>query len=341
MTHTPGTDRYRLDAALTAAGVPPDEVVDCQKLDGGTFNTVFQVRRTRGTDLVVKLAPPPGTPVLRYEQGLLATEARFFALAQNAVGVPVPVVLPPIDSSAPPPVDSLVMTRCPGVNWCELQESIDGEQRRRLRAELGRHVAALHTITGSAFGYPALSLGPLRSSWRAAFSDMVDAVLADAERFDVPLPRPSDRIRELFAAQSAVLDEVTTPCLVHFDLWDGNVLVEGAGTDDARIGALIDAERAFWGDPLADFVSLALFGDIEQDDDFLAGYRSAGGSVTFDAATRQRLTLYRSYLYLIMWVEAVPRGSDAARRAWLRQQVLRPLTATLAAWSGEKHGAPA
>ena len=56
--------------------------------------------------------------------------------------------------------------------------------------------------------------------------------------------------------------------LVHFDLWDGNILVE---SDPAghRIGALIDAERAFWGDPLAEFVSLALFGDIERDTAFL------------------------------------------------------------------------
>ena len=33
-----------------------------------------------------------------------------------------------------------------------------------------------------------------------------------------------------------------------------------------RIGGLIDAERAFWGDPLAEFVSLALFGDIDLPD---------------------------------------------------------------------------
>ena len=103
------------------------------------------------------------------------------------------------------------------------------------------------------------------------------------------------------------VDEVTTPVLVHFDLWDGNILVE-SGSAGHRIGALIDAERAFWGDPLAEFVSLALFTDIEQDTAFLHGYRAAGGTVTFDLAARQRLALYRAYLYLIMWVETAPRG---------------------------------
>lgn len=129
-----------------------------------------------------------------------------------------------------------------------------------------------------------------------------------------------------------MLDEVQTPVLVHFDLWDGNILVD-AGQGAPRVGGLIDAERAFWGDPLAEFVSLALFADIEDDAAFLRGYRAAGATVTFDAAARLRLSLYRVYLYLIMWVEAVPRKSSAARRDRLRQLVLGPLTRTFDEWS--------
>jgi fructosamine-3-kinase len=152
----------------------------------------------------------------------------------------------------------------------------------------------------------------------------VNAVLADAGRFAVALPLPPADTFDWFAARAAVLDEVTTPVLVHFDLWDGNILVE-SNSGGRRIGALIDAERAFWGDPLAEFISLALFGDIEQDTAFLRGYRSAGGTVSFDSGTRQRLLLYRAYLYLIMWVEAVPRGYDQRRRDWLVHRVFEPL----------------
>lgn len=75
----------------------------------------------------------------------------------------------------------------------------------------------------------------------------------------------------------------------------------------------------FWGDPVADFVSLALFGDIERDRDFLAGYAEARGcDVEFTDALRTRYALYRSYLYLIMLVETVPRavGAEAADGTW-------------------------
>jgi len=153
---------------------------------------------------------------------------------------------------------------------------------------------------------------------------MVNAVLADAETFAVTLPASIADILEWFDARAVVLDEVTTPVLVHFDLWDGNILVESSAAGH-RIGALIDAERAFWGDPLAEFVSLALYGDIERDTAFLDGYRGDGGAVTFDIAARRRLSLYRAYLYLIMWVETAPRGFGQELLDRLYGRVFQPL----------------
>jgi hypothetical protein len=59
----------------------------------------------------------------------------------------------------------------------------------------------------------------------------------------------------------------------------------------------------------------------------LHGYRAAGGPATFDFAARRRLSLYRAYLYLIMWVETAPRQSGQERLDWLFDRVLRPLAA--------------
>jgi aminoglycoside phosphotransferase (APT) family kinase protein len=318
----------RLTTALAAAGVTWDQVESCDALAGGTFNVVHLVRLAAGTGLVVKIPPAPDTPLLRYEQSMLSTEALYYRLAAQAGGVSVPSVL----AVDPAGHEYLVMTECPGSPWSQLRPQPTGGERDELRADLGRRVAWLHTITGTEFGYPSLALGPLRGTWREAFLTMVDAVLADAEGCGVSLPRPVSEVSHLFSAQAAVLDEVTTPVLVHYDLWDGNILVE-RGPAGHQTGALIDAERAFWGDPLADFVSLALFRDIEHDMAFLDGYRSAGGTVSFDFATRRRLSLYTAYLYLIMWVEAVPRRYSQQRREWLTEMVFRPLTAIFDEWS--------
>ena len=312
----------RLAAVLAKAGMSWELVAESHVLAGGTFNDVHLVRLTDGTRLVVKLPPGPAVRLLRYEQGMAGTEALYYRLAGQREPVTVPAVIAVDDTG-------LVMTYCPGTPWPQLTPRPAGVERDELRAELGRWVASLHTITGTGFGYPSQALGPLRETWREAFLAMVDAVLEDAGTYAVTLPRPAADIQTLFAGQAAVLDEVTTPVLVHFDLWDGNILVDGD-----RVGALIDAERAFWGDPLAELVSLALFGDIEQDVAFLNAYRAAGGTVTFDAATRRRLSLYQAYLYLIMWVEAVPRRVSEKRLDWLSEVVLQPLVAMFSDWSG-------
>ena len=319
----------RLAGALAGAGVSWDQVAGSRLFTGGTFNTVYQVSLADGTRLVVKLPPGPDTPLLRYERdGILGTEALYYQLASQCLDVTVPAVIAVDGADAAG--GYLVMTECPGTPWPQLAPPPAGRERDELRAALGGQVAHLHTITGTGFGYPSESVGPPRDSWRAAFLDMVHAVLADAETFAVTLPRPVADILEWFDARAPVLDAVTTPVLVHFDLWDGNILVD-SGSAGHRISALIDAERAMWGDPLAEFVSLDLFGNIERDAAFLDGYRRAGGVVTFDAAARQRLALYRAYVYLIMWVETAPRGFGQELLDRLYGKVYQPLAVAFGA----------
>ncbi|MFJ2901546.1 phosphotransferase family protein [Streptomyces sp. NPDC087212] len=310
------TDSWtRARRVLQAAGIPPDHLAHLTPLTGGTYNTVEELRLTDGDRHILKVAPD--AEGLRHERRLLVSEAEFCAGAARA-DVPAPLVLLPGDGL-------LLLTACPGTPW---DDSLTEAERADLRGELGRQVARLHRVTGPGFGYPSGALGPLAPDWRTAFTTMLAAVLADAHDHRPELPFPVGDIAARLAPAHDALDAVAVPCLVHFDLWPGNILVDRA-TGTPRIGGLIDGERMFWGDPLADFVSLALLGDIRKDDAFLAGYREAGGRVAFDAGERLRLALYRAYLYLIMLTEVVPRGLGADRVRWARQAVAPELTAAL------------
>jgi hypothetical protein len=53
-------------------------------------------------------------------------------------------------------------------------------------------------------------------------------VLADGAAMDVSLPQPYAVIRERVHCCAAVLDQVCTPQLVHWDLWDGNIFIDPA-----------------------------------------------------------------------------------------------------------------
>ncbi|WP_031485548.1 phosphotransferase family protein [Streptomyces bicolor] len=312
------TDSWaRARQALEAAGIPPGHLAHLRPMSGGTYNTVEELLLTDGRRYVLKVPPAPTVPGLTHESELLVSEAEFYRAAAT-VDVPAPRVVAM--------GSNLLMTACPGDPW---NGSLTDTERTALRAELGRQVARLHTVTGPGFGYPSGALGPLAPDWRTAFTGMLDAVLDDARRYGARLPRPADDIARTLRAGYDALDEVTVPCLVHFDLWQGNILVDRA-SGEARIGGLIDGERMFWGDPLADFVSLALLGDIKTDEAFLAGYREPGGRADFDVPARLRLALYRCYLYLIMLTETIPRAVGAAQERWVQERVAPELLAGLA-----------
>ncbi|MFF6879282.1 phosphotransferase family protein [Streptomyces sp. NPDC012474] len=302
---------------LQEAGLDPGRLARLAPMSGGTYNTVEELRLTDGSRYVLKVPPPAAVPGLRHERDLLVSEAEFYRSAARA-GVTVPRLVSMGDGF-------LLMTACPGAPW---DGTLTDTEHTALRTELGGQVARLHRVTGPGFGYPSGALGPLAPDWRTAFTGMFDAVLDDARRYGARLPRPVDAVARTAASAYDTLDEVTVPCLVHFDLWRGNILVDRPGSQ-ARIGGLIDGERMFWGDPLADFVSLALLGDIRKDEEFLAGYREAGGLAGFDTPARLRLALYRAYLYLIMITETVPRQAGEEQQRWVGEKVAPELVAAL------------
>lgn len=300
-----------------------------EPLAGGTYNTVTRVRFADGRGWVVKI-PPTHSTGLSYEQRLLVNEVTFYGAAASEGGEVIPRV---VHSELDPGATTgayVVMTALPGRPWSKVAGELTADETHALRTEFGAVVGRLHRITGpGGYGYPAEPLGPLSPTWREAFTAMTDAVLADAVTYGARLPWPVGRIHEVLAGASDVLDEVVWPALVHFDLWQGNLLV--AGEPGARhLGGIIDGERMFWGDPVADLVSTSLFGDPETDQGFLAGYAAATGApLLFTPSVRRRLGLYRSYLYLIMLTETVPRGAGPDAVEWTWKEVAPRLVTAL------------
>lgn len=307
--------------ALAAAASDSGPVVTgCVELAGGGFAAVWRVDLADGASVVVKVGPPPGVPLLRYERDLASAEATYFRLvAEHAAAVPVPRLLQHGRDRRLLDGDWLVMTHLPGVALRELP-ALAGDTVRR---ELGAAIAHLHAVTGPRFGYTGQRAhGP---TWRAAYLAMVDDVLADAVTWRVPLP--AGRVRAAVGGAAGVLDAVRRPALLHFDLWDGNVLGELDATGTPRLTGLVDGERWLWGDPLLDFVSPALYRRIEDEPDhpFPAGYASVAGPVVFDGPAVRRLTLYRTYLLLLMTVEMPSRAMTGPAHAERRQLLSRLL----------------
>ncbi|MET8200274.1 phosphotransferase family protein [Micromonospora taraxaci] len=287
---------------------PHARVRDTGPLTGGGYGTVWWALLDDDRRVVLKLAPPAGTPLLRYERGLCGAEADYFRLvAERVPQVPTPVVLH--HGVDPAYGEWLVTTMLPGRSLSDLAEDGGAVDDGPARHDLGTALAALHRVTGDRFGYDGDR--PSGSTWRAAFTAMLDALLADASDWNVRLPFTPQHLHALVERHADVLDEVRRPALLHFDCWDGNVLAAPDADGRLRLRGLVDGERFLYGDPLLDLVSPLLFRRVEDEPEhpLLRGYRAATAEpLLLDASARSRLNLYRLHLYLLMTVEMPSRG---------------------------------
>lgn len=301
-------ERGQIDAfAERALGLRVQQV---EELPEGMFNAVYRVYldSDRVPAAILKSSPPAHVPLLTYERDIMRTEAAFYRLAA-AADLPVPKVLAVDFSRTSIDGDLMLLSHLDGDGWHRMHQALSTDDESRLRRDVATLVARLHQTTGTMFGY--FQPGAARATtWRAAFLRMVDDLVADADRFGVTSAVDPHAIRETLASRAALLDAVRRPALVHFDLWEGNILLaERAGRYE--ISGFIDGERAMWADPFAELASVKLFGDIADDPDF----REAYGCAAISPDVAARIAMYKAYLDLIMIVETGPRGYDPQAHA--------------------------
>ncbi|BCJ39467.1 aminoglycoside phosphotransferase [Actinoplanes ianthinogenes] len=301
--------RAMVERAYGRDEVPDDDAVS--ELSHGWFNVAYRIRLRSGRRVVLKIAPPPAVEVMTYERGAMATELAALALIRERTTVPVPVVHFADTSRELCDADWFFMEYIDADNLGMLRDVQTPDERAAVNEALGALNRELNTIRGSHFG-PLT--GPGDPTWRAAFLRMIGGVLDDGERRDVDLGHDYAKVRQVIAEHADSLDEVTEPRFVEWDMWDSNVMVR-----DGRIVAIIDHERAFFGDPLieAGFTGseVPAYGDSSA---FIRGY----GRGPATEAERVRRRLYCLYLVLIMTIETAYRNFPGTENYdWARERL--------------------
>jgi aminoglycoside phosphotransferase (APT) family kinase protein len=285
-------------------------LAEFEELKEGFFNTAYRLELDDGTQAVLKVSPPRGLKVLHYEAGLMEAEVEAMRLVRERTEMPVPEVLCYDPSRRLAPGAFYIMPYLPGAPLHKVRSSLPEAVQYKIDHELGRLLRQVNAIRGAAFGYFS-DLQPRFDRWSQAFAHMLEGVLLDGEAMDIALPVPYEALRKLLLRSQLVLDEVTAPSLVHWDLWDGNIFVD---PDSGQITGIIDFERALWGDPLME----TNFGYNSAESAFMQGY---GKPMLTQSSERQRQGLYALYLFAIMIIETYYRQyptPDQKNWAWQR-----------------------
>ncbi|BDZ65650.1 phosphotransferase family protein [Agromyces mangrovi Wang et al. 2018] len=292
------TLRTLIARAYGADRVPTgDEFAD--EITEGWFNVAYCITLGDGERVVLKIAPPAGVAVLTREVGMMRAELEAMRLVSTRTSVPVPRVDHIDLTHEVVDADLFFMEYVDADNFgfAAADGRLSAEVVATATRELGAMNREINSIVGPHFG-PLL--GPGAATWREAFTTMVEDTLVDGERVGIDLGRHPDAFRAVLADHADALDGVTVPRLVEVDLWTKNSMIR-----DGRIVAILDHERAIYGDPLMEAgltgLDMPAFGDPS---DFMTGF----GLGALDADQRTRRRLYSLYLALIMVVETKYRG---------------------------------
>lgn len=305
---------------LSGSGKP--DVI--RELTDGCFNTSYFVSMGEGEEYVLKVAPPDDVTLLTYEQDLMRTEIAFYKKVSGRTAVPVPEIVKEDLTGTIIANSYFIMKKLQGLPLDKV-EALSGEHRISLYRELAAHLAEMHRISGSHFGYPFMNDGSERNYFQS-FCHMVDLILDNGADMNIELPVSEDGIRQLIMKYRYAFEDIKNPVFVHFDLWDGNIFVQHRG-EKPEIEGLIDFERGFYGDPSADFSQCDGYIDLKENPWFFEEYNKyAAVPFIADEKAFVRIKLYRFYLFLIMIIESYYRdvnGSYDGQLKWSEEEFLK------------------
>lgn len=288
--------------AMAARAFPGMSLADgaeaITELKEGWFNVAYNLKLADGREVILKIAPPQGAEVMLYEKNIMATEVASMRLVRQNPAIPVPEIYFFDDTHELCDADYFFMEKIDADNLEHVKATLPTETQEAVDRHIGEIIREINRFPGVYFGYEGNP--DLRAAtWKETFVKIVESVLTDAARKNVVFDFGYDEIRDAVGKHAAALEEITTPCLVHWDAWNLNFFVRGD-----KIVGIIDFERALWGDPLME-AQFRQFGNRAITDS-MRGY----GKTSFTFAEEQRLHLYDLHLALVMYVECYYRNYD-------------------------------
>ncbi len=290
---------------------PEKSLAQIQELTEGMCNVTYSITFSDGWECILKIAAKDTTGNTSNEIQLMAAEVTAMQLVREHCSFKVADVFVYDISKTICCGDYFIMEKLPGMNYIFIKDNLPVEVNRGIQKELGEISRQLCGITNQKFGF----LGDKKryDSLSEFVQTMLQNLITDARKKNVELGFDVKWLIEEFEIEKNIFDEVTFATLVHWDMWEGNVFVEGN-----HVSGIIDWERAMWGEAFMD----DRFRKHNRNEDFLEGF----GQQNFSKTELKRLRWYDIILYLTMMVEVFYREyEDQGQYYWAKEQLLSVL----------------
>ena len=220
-------------------------VLDVAALGNGEFNAAYKVTCDNGTDYALKIAPPESASVLSYEKNMMEAEVFWYSQMHEKTDISCPRVFISDFSKKIVKSNCFIMEMMAGKALWEA--GLTDQEYEAVQKQKISMLTKIHRIANDRYGYIQTGLD---DSWYEALKNMALRLVADCKKLGHDTPDGETFLRFIDKHEKLLR---AVPCrMVNFDLWDSNVLYN---EETGRI-CWIDPERGFWGDPVADFITL-------------------------------------------------------------------------------------
>lgn len=232
------------------SSLPIDSI---DELTGGTFNTTYRITFANQTKTILRVAPRQ-TADTYWEEALLMRREHAIQPYFAPVAALMPKTLMVDFTHQLIDRDYMFQTFLEGERWDDLWEELTPEENKTLWEQFGNITKQIHDVRGESFGLPRPGFQFER--WSQTVIDRLERTLQAAKELQQDVPDLAQTL-EMVRAHPQQLDEIQTPRLLHGDLWLFNLLID-RGEDGPAIVGVLDADRAWWGDPMADWTMFIL-----------------------------------------------------------------------------------
>ncbi|PWV89331.1 phosphotransferase family enzyme [Paenibacillus cellulosilyticus] len=304
-------------STLIDRAFPGVEAVSIKELTEGFFNVAYIVELSDGRETVLKIAPPVNSLIMTHEHHIMSSEVESMRLAAEQTDVPVAKILYYDNSREICNADYFFMEKLPGRSFHSIMGELSDEVRLGVDVQVGQLNRRINSIVGERFGYFGQ---PYKQGdvWFDVFMSIVQDAINDAAALNIDLTIDIPQLLSFLERDKPHFEEITTPRLVHWDLWAGNVFIE-----DGKVTGVIDFERCMWADELLEVG----FRGFANNHSFVEGY----GITEWTESQRIRVHWYDMYLFLISALECDYRHYDDRGAYDWATQMLREGIQTIAA----------
>ncbi len=287
---------------------PSKTAANIKELTEGMCNVTYNITFSDGDECILKIAARDRTGNTSNEIRLMDAEVTAMQLVREKCSFKVADVFAYDTSGTICDGDYFFMEKLPGVNYSFIKDKLSEETNRNIAREIGMISGQLCKITNPQFGF----LGDTEryDSLSDFVRRMLTNLISDGQKKDVDWGCDVEQLLKGFEEEKHIFDEARFATLVHWDMWEGNVFVDGD-----HVSGIIDWERAMWGEAFMD----DRFRKHNRNKDFLEGF----GKVNFTETELKRLRWYDIILYMTMMVEVFYREfEDKGQYYWSRDQLL-------------------